>query len=328
MPDKIIVVTLNIPKWNKFDELNGIQKIEIIKNHIVNICDELKKSHPESTWIVVWREYGITEGLKERSITSNTKKLLKNEMSELVAKYPNLRIVAGTVATRSEKTLEQTKKYVSQYTNKSIGAILEVQKKKDEYEVSEFYDQISRFKKILEDKDRKIEKNVIVMRNTCYIFEPDRIQRREKNIPYNELDSIVDKNIDKSTVYRIGKEDKSVSPFITIKTLQGNEVILGIEICREHSFGFLINYPKEMSLPDIHFVLSDTIALVSKNFYGSYIIHVDSRFSSKLISPNPSSNKSIFSVDLFSSYLLVRDFKNENKAQLASVPVLYPFECQ
>jgi hypothetical protein len=236
MTDKIIVVALNIPKvWNEYAQLNGMQKIELVKDNIVSICEELKKSNPNATWIIAWREYGITEGLEERSISSQAKNFLKDEMAALVKQYPNLRIIAGTVATRSNKSVEKAKEHFALYSDKNIVRII-AEKEKEDKDV-ELSSHIGRFEKILKNKDLKLEgKPIQIMRNTCYIFTPVGIQRKEKNAPYQELHE--DKNVDAHTAYRVGKENKSINSLIKIPDVRGEGVAIGIEICREHALGF------------------------------------------------------------------------------------------
>lgn len=326
MTGKIVVIALNIPKGcDEYDRLNGMQKIELLKANIANICEELNESDPNAIWIIAWREYGITEGPGERSISSETKKFLKQEMQAFVKQYPNLRIVAGTVATRSNKSLRKANEHFLLYSEKNIARI--VAEKEQEDDDVEFSNHVARFEKILKNKELKPEEKPIqIIRNTCYIFTPEGVQRKEKNAPLQELAE--DKNVDTFTAYRVGKENKSINPIIIIHDGKGESVALGIEICREHSFGFLKNYveDKKASIPLIHLVESDSIKLSSENFCGYYVIQLDSVFSPKLIIPNPLIiSKSFPEVMLYSTDL---SLKKQKKETLVSVPVLYPFECQ
>jgi hypothetical protein len=329
MPGKIVVVAVNIPaNWKQYNELNGDQKAEFFSHHISVLCEEeLMVSDPNATWIVVLREYAISESPTERAITSRTKKILKDKMAALVEKYPNLRIIAGTVATRSHKSVGKAKEHFQLYSNKRIMQLIEEDQKEKE---PEFPNYISQFKKILDkNQDQKLdEKPIQMMRNTCYIFSPEGVQRRDKNAPFQELR--YDKNVDDLTAYRVGKENKSMSPFITIQDLKGEDIALGIEICREHTFGFLKQYDKEKkaTFPIIHFILSDILKLDANYFFGSYVIQLDTQFSPKLITPDPSLiSKALPEVVLYSSDLWVKQLK-KHRTMLVPIEPLYPFQCK
>lgn len=328
MPSKLVIIVLNIPKkWSEYAELNDVQQIAYIKKHITDICEELKTSHPDATWIIVWREYGVIEGINARSISSATKKIFKEEMTDLVKRYSNLRIIAGTVATISNKSLEKAKEHFSLYAQKSV---LRMTKEEKKLKQSEFSNHANQFAAVLLNMKDLPDKNPIkVMRNTCYIFSPEVTQRREKNLPFKELNLEKDKKVDDFTVYRVGKENKSIDPIIKINDLKGRKFTVGIEICQEHSSGFLKYWLEEEKtpLPLIHFVESDTVMLYPGNFCGSYVIQLDSVFAPKLITPNPLLiSKSDPSVELYSSDIL-KPLKKESK-MLMTVPSLYPFECK
>src|SRR5690242_12451746 len=113
MPD-IINVVLDINNEHKdyaaYRAMPTLEKIQYLKNRMIAICNELKKTHPDDTWVISWREYGLAE-----TISNSMKKHLKAELSEVSQKFPNLTIVAGTTATFKKTNIIKSKEILSYY---------------------------------------------------------------------------------------------------------------------------------------------------------------------------------------------------------------------
>lgn len=113
----IIVVALDINKqdnlFSSFQELAPNVQLKMLLMAIEQVAKELSVTQPNAKWIVAWREYGITgmmgprsSGETCRSISKEIKDNLKNELTQLTAKYPQLTIVAGSVLKRRPKKVE------------------------------------------------------------------------------------------------------------------------------------------------------------------------------------------------------------------------------
>lgn len=316
MPTNTAVVVLNIPReddgFDAFDDLSGKKKIEIFRKRIEEICTDLLVKNPNDPWIITWREYGITEGSDSRAIPKQTKDEFKKVMAELVAKYPNLHIVAGTVATINLKTHEKAKKHLALYNNNEIEKLSRL-----ENEAGETVGQIEQHKKKFSDTIASKQAEIEVLRNTTYIFSHGKtVMRREKNAPFNEVLE-QDKDM-KGAVYRVGKKGKSLKPTVTLTTPKGKKFRIGIEKCREHSLQVLKNSKRKKPL--IHFVLSDSITLNSDAFYGENVIQSDSVKAPKLIQPDQKTTASS-NVILYTTSLLRSEPLKEKQP-------FVPFECR
>ena len=85
---------------SKLDHL--IKKINQV---MIEVAKDKNKKIDDKIFIV-WREHGITN-CTNRNLTIEFKKLFKKRLSDITSKYPNLAIIAGTIATVKNITLEK-----------------------------------------------------------------------------------------------------------------------------------------------------------------------------------------------------------------------------
>ncbi|EKD70393.1 MAG: hypothetical protein ACD_46C00544G0005 [uncultured bacterium] len=249
---------------SKLDHL--IKKINQV---MIEVAKDKNKKIDDKIFIV-WREHGITN-CTNRNLTIEFKKLFKKRLSDITSKYPNLAIIAGTIATVKNITLEKIPLISSLIscaydTNQWISNV-EVKDSLDE----EYQPHQNQAENVIKNLGSDILDELNVIRNTCYIFYAGTcVHRHDKIAPFNEVRGFVD------TVFQPTNQ-KGNSSVVNI-----NDVTFGIEICRENGIGVLKYECTSQSYssikPLIHFVVSNTINLTEKNLFGEYIFHVDSKY--------------------------------------------------
>jgi hypothetical protein len=263
----IAVVGIDINKIadakNEYKSLSAEKKILLIQDAIISICEDLKKQEltgklqPNSMWIIGWREYGITEA-DSKFVTSKTKAFLKETMNNLVDKYKQLNIIAGTVASkrRVSKQLflasyETIKNRIKDYQEKGLHSLVD----------NSHIDRV---------KDLATEAGVDLVRNTCFVF-PKKV--RSKAIGHFETLDYKEDTPNTTMAFYPGKEAN-----FTLELKHPNQkdiVKIGIEICFEHLNGALRRIHKKPV--DIHFILSDHVKLNIEHANGSNTIFLDSK---------------------------------------------------
>ncbi len=282
---EVTIISLDINKndndFESYSQLSAIEKIEYIASRIEHICKLLSVKQPHAMWIVVWREYGITDKVN-RAIDSHAKRFLKETFFHLTNKYLQLTVIAGTVSTKKNYT----------YTTSTS---LEANKKKLEY-LTEQYKQLSWIKSVEAVKSKKKEQQQIVkeenaiasalvntdqafqvLRNTCYVFTSGCIWRHDKKMPMNEDEFNTDLS---HAIFQPahGKNNNTVC-YLNHPIRQQVVVSFYIEICREHEFALMENNHK----PLIHFLLSDTTHINLNRLHGHYAMQLDSITKPRLI---------------------------------------------
>lgn len=234
-----------------------VQLANLVAN-IQKVCDDLtQKVDDESSWIIAWREYSLTDG-SNTFISVAQKRMLKTEMEKLTKMYPKLTIISGTVATQRTVGGNKTK---------------QGQDKRQTLEDAYFENQ-----NLIDDPSNEFQKHqdistylkagsspFILIRNTTYVFNKGScIARHDKTAPWDETSSI------SNAVFRPGR-GRTHSPYINDH--------YNAEICREHALSVLKNKVKQNNLkpPMIHFVLSASIDLRPINSVGTHNICIDSK---------------------------------------------------
>ena len=124
MHPRIAIVALDInknhPNFKKNISVSASEQFISFQSYIKKTCEELKKSEPNSVWVIGWSEYGIKH-FSSRFIPNELKKIFKAYMQDLTREYPQLIIVAGTIATKKhfnkfvyKEKLEQIKEYYAE----------------------------------------------------------------------------------------------------------------------------------------------------------------------------------------------------------------------
>lgn len=299
---EVVVVAIDANRRDtrieNFSSLSSDEQLKILTEKIQFICEELKKSHLESQWIIAWREYQISGGsLEKRAVSGEFKNRYKEAMAEFVKKYPNLTIVAGTVATEKKGSKDKldrvTKSYqaLSDYHEeemKTVGSRIE------SHEFARHIQELETAKKVSQEDNQEFK----IIRNTCYVFTAGRdanddhvpaIRKHSKTTPQGDSRVTLYSGL---RVFHPGDEN-SKSPIIDIN----GGFKIAAEVCREHDFNVAGREASKQNVSQsdvlIHFVISDTIKLNPKNFHGVYVLQLDSINKPRLIIADPSKKPSV-----------------------------------
>ena len=292
---KIIVVALKIhfldKEFKAFLNLQAIEKMELIKKKIQTICGQLKTSHPTDKWIIAWPENGIAE-----ICSVSLKKAFKKMMLDITQTNPNLTILGGTLLTSKKTPLEKSKEILTYY-NQSLW--LEKLENSENIE-NQIQSHRTKVKKLAEIKST-VTREITINRNTCYIFEGSTVKRFDKIAPYYE----VGHNQNDSIFKPGGKKGKNLEHFFTLFQPDEKDFNIGIEICREHTFG-VIKHLKSSQKVLIHFLLSSYNPVILSNVAGDYVIHVDSLEDPKIIKTSDD-KESVQDVILYTNNLFTNE---------------------
>ena len=291
MNSKIVIVALNNNQrdpsretFMDFYALSADQKINIIKQRIINICTELKRSEPDALWLIVWREYGVC-GQETIYLTNKERRYLKDEMTALTEQYPQLGILAGTVSsrkyyTRVNEKLQMLNQAYQQPEYEQIKKIEAIGTKIEED--GQFLNHESQFRKV-EQTTKTDTKGIFVVRNTAYFFNQGILYwRHDKITPFEEIEP---KSQD---IYQPATK-KNRSCLLHMKhPVTGQELVFGIEICREHSFGLLQKevLVSKLSKPLVHFVVGHGTRLQLEHICGTYSLLLDVLKKPRLVQVN------------------------------------------
>lgn len=300
MQNRIAIVCLDLNeshlKFNDYNGLSAVAKIKKIAEHIRLCCIQLLETHQSAMWIVALREHAITDA-NSKFISVKDKKFLKSVMLEITSEFPNLTIIAGTVITKKHFSGD-----VLQNKLANIQLSYDEQKGIDEEEktggIERDY-QISLHRNKVLEVDIQ-DKGVDVLRHTTYVFSAGEIKRHDKTIPFNEF---IEKDMltHSSAIFSPGKITTR-DPYISLThPITKVPINIGIEICREHSFGVLQAASKNRAKPTIHFLLSDSIHFKVDKVHGEYLVQLDSMYESKLIqteTPSGASRCELLQMDM------------------------------
>lgn len=243
--------TPDIFKEKTFDE-----QLNEMSGYIQKICQELDSKEKDAEWIIVWKEYGLTN--KESIfIDVNQKARLKEVMSALTKDYPQLTIVSGTVATKKTIHAMDSSKIDHDKRQKIIDAYGE-NTYLDSFEDAE----VNRVRDHAL-KTVNLPGFFSVVLNSAYVFNGGNcIHRHDKTASWQETGNLL------NAVFRPGK-GTARSAYINKK--------YGIEICREHHFDTLNNDIKNEGdePPLIQFVLSSPVELTAKHMASPHMINLD-----------------------------------------------------
>lgn len=292
----VIVVAVDInrqdPLFEKFSELESDAQFQVLKDKILSVCEQLKKRHPDSKWIIAWREFGITgmtdSGEKQHAVSVDFKNRYKAMLSAIILEYPNLTIVAGTVATERTGSSEKLERIKKSYTDLSEYHHEEIKTTGNRDEAREFDRHMQELKDVEKQNESKDDPHFKIIRNTCYVFTGKlnkdnsptfAVKKHSKTTPRQ------DSNVSKFTGLRVfhpGDKD-SKCPIIDIN----DGIRIATELCREHDFQVTKKEAAKQNLQQsdilLHFVISDSIMLNPRNFYGQYVLQLDSTNRPKLI---------------------------------------------
>lgn len=273
--NKISLIILDLDKQKSYANLKAMEKIELIEQRIHEVCQLLKKKHPESTWIIAWREYGVRER-SNNSISNKINQYFKKEMKKLSQQYPNLVILAGTTLVRKKRNISYINKLKHFYKNIDWAKTIE-----DENN----WQQIKKHKKqiqILEDKAKTENLSKIrVTSNKARVYCQGIEKKHGKTTPFEENEKIAD------CIYQPGKGN-NLSPIINLHKKPIN-LSIAIDICREHIEEFqYVKYFVENDnwniKPLLHFIISASMSLHLESISASFAaVHVDNQYAPRIV---------------------------------------------
>lgn len=293
MPQNIALVALDVnvqhPKFDDYNDLNAHEKIDLITMHIEEICEQLAKKEPNSTWIISWHEYSITDP-NSKFINNDERHYFKEAMEEITKKYPNLTIISGAMAT--EKSFSNTKfkeKYAgirNYYNHPFLKQHLTKQSHTHREAVL-----------ALNDHLEKVEE-VNVVRNTIYGFSQGVCNfRHDKITPFWEtaknkdwIENVATSDeVEANTIFQPGNKKTADynSNLYTIHGPKGETIDIGVEICLEHKSGILkYELLSKDTKPLIHIVSSAGMGVNLENISADYFVLLDYNIKPRLVVKN------------------------------------------
>lgn len=274
MPRHINIYAIDINRdddcFTLYDTAPFDIKLSCITGAIHKIMtDPNAKDH---TVIIGWREYGLTES-KSKFVSVAQKNELKKTMLSLTAQYPNLIIIAGTVAVKKhfkQLSVELQKSIQSDYA--SI---------KNQHSLTSDREIEFNLHKASWIKERASDDGVHIIRNSCFVFHGSSFQRYDKSLPHYETD---DNGTELNNgVFRPSKA-KTANPIVTIM-IDGEPLRIGLEICRDHGYGVLKTRlaQSNTSNPDLHCIVSDRALIDPAFLCADHTIQFDSESKPKLL---------------------------------------------
>lgn len=285
MPKKIQVIVLESKilnsRYNEYRNLDANIQLLQLKNKIKTVMRDVsteKDYHKNDPVFVVWREYGISDS-QNMYLTNDTRTKIKTALKELSLKYPNMIILAGTIATLKpiEFTLQNIRGAASlidegykkynwlDFFSRSKGDFTN-QTQKHRVSAERLFNQSIDF--LSSSKNLSIILNRL--RNTCLVVAEGKTSSIDKVSPNEEIKSPA--NTDNTFFQSNNKKGNS-------SIVESGGIVFGVEICRGHINGVLKHEcqstREKEPIPKIHFILSASIGLDWREFYGEYIIHVD-----------------------------------------------------
>ncbi len=286
---RVAVIALDINKnaenFSDYAKLSAAEKIARIEQHIEAICADMQVKEANAMWVVTWREYGITDALQDKGLPPHIRRLFKEKMQALTVKYPQLKIVGGTLSTKKHFHGEERFKRLQQYYADHAWAeeevkrlqryytnAISVEKKEEEFSVKVPTEEN---REIIKSRanNKESQQEFDVIRNTCYLFDGNKIWRHDKIIPINES-----AKEDEHALFQSGnqKNPTHASTYTILHPITGDPITIGVEICLEHDVAVLKRSSEEK--PYLHLVMSDTTVLNPNNTFGQYVLQLDSRF--------------------------------------------------
>jgi len=324
---KIAVVNLGMeeshPNREQYTHSSAKDQIDHLIKNIHIACRELKEKRPLAMWLIGWQEYGV-QGSEDHFLLPDEKKYFKKELAKISQQYPNLRILAGTVATERKFSgsklldkLQQTEQAYQdlhdQYTAQNG------EEDNDECFVAHAGKVTQTLRELKNTQDDK--KEVSIIRNTCYGFQDGEIiGRHDKIDPYEE--TYIQDQDRPEAVYQPAKGRNRPNIMKFTHPLTGELIEVGVEICYEHQRSRLQNEVRgRRRWPLFHTVLSATTNLEVGNVCGDYYIQFDSENHAQLLLPRKVEDLSRLPVELLEMNVLDDDPKLVKFMQ-----PIYPFE--
>ncbi len=326
--EKIIIVALrihrgtldkiNMSNLQKFEALTSAERLQFVVDHISEASEKLSKQYPNHMIIYSLNEYFLQSSSSAFQSDQILKKSFKQTLSDLSKKFPNIVIIAGTLLTQktfNDKAMikERLKLIKSAYDHVQIY-----------HQTPDLTDEERTALKELTNEVANLQ-SLIVVRNTCYVFQDGEIIfRHDKTSAKGERGRA---KIDHPhVIFQPGKKgkkhDTSLTHFKMKHFKTKNPITCHIEICLEHQAGVVLKQ-EDLHSPAglIHFVLSDWTSINPYALVGKVAVHSDSFFMTKLfmLDADPMPNLQFYVCDLMEA---------DSKALIGPLAPVYPLEIQ
>jgi hypothetical protein len=227
--NRYVFVVINVDQDHSYLFLPAPEKIKVLAKRIEEICTVLTKEKPDAEWIILWREYGVCDGINNHSISDESRALLKSTMKALSKSYPKLTIVAGSTLTRKRKSLDHLNKIALFYNElKPVEAFENLHQNPL---IKQYRLQLER---IIKEVKNKPEELIKVVANKARVYHNEKEYKHGKVAPFEEV-----KKNETNTVYQPGKisdknflNDEKKFSRETSFTINPH-LSLGVSICRE-----------------------------------------------------------------------------------------------
>lgn len=275
---KINVLVLKIHRLDKefpsFDALTALKKIDRISERIKKLYAEINRADSDNPVLVIWREYGITEG-ENPLLDGLTKKKFKEAMQQLTADHPRLAILAGSILSK--------KNYPDNLLLPRLRSIYQETAWAGKLEI------VSNDNKLWNDAFEKVNKNqqplplskIDVARNTAYLFQSEMpIQKHDKIFPFRS-----DTQLKEYSLFQPAKGNNLSCLFRIQNSFDQEAFFAGVEICRDHCFGTLQRevLVKQLDSPLIQIILGDSVWIFNQYICSEFSILVDSYEDTRLL---------------------------------------------
>lgn len=295
-------------KFSVFKKLSPEDQIKRLSDHITHICRALEAMEATrkisyQSWLVILPEYVITKsdgGYYYNIISSDIKKIFKEEMKSLSSIFPKLTIIAGSVATT--KTLSHDTKLLYERLE-AIEAYYECATKIIGLNNLSALQRgfIGGLRALMED----IPHEISIVRNTVYKFSGGDNEFSEESYvkSFPASTELLGTECMDTSVYQPGS--KKSSPYFHLSSVDEACIPIGIEVCLEHNEGVLRHRAMQDAIPmmPLHVIVSNTTPINLKNLYGEQVLQVDPDENLSLIRTIPDSQLSL-KIDSFTTNFL------------------------
>ncbi|STX50326.1 Uncharacterised protein [Legionella busanensis] len=283
---KVKVIAINIshkdPKFISYKlDKKVTDKMALILAKIKSAYEIAYNLDPDSEILITWREYGLTDASRSKSINNDDKKDFLVEIQNLVKINPTLSVLVGPTLIRKEQTLKEIPKLKAYYNELSWVGRLESPNISSMWGTT-INKHFQANQKVI--GDMVDEQKFRVVKNSAYFVKKDSIQPIAKKAPYREIEQHTAIDFSKcygddfckpepATVFRPGK-GRSKSSYFTLPN--GKQALL--QICREHMLGVVVPFDWHNKIVDAHFVLSASIPPQLDKIRGKHAFFVDNDY--------------------------------------------------
>ncbi|MGQ3889754.1 hypothetical protein ACQUW5_12080 [Legionella sp. CNM-1927-20] len=284
---KVKVIAINIshkdPEFISYKlNKNTQEKMALILEKVKSAYEIAHNLDPDSEILITWREYGLTDEKRSKSIDNKDKRMFLAEIQKLVRTNPTLSVLVGPTLIRKEQTSEAISRLEKYYNELSWIDKLEKPDVPNIWGKPTVNKHFRDNQKVITDMVGKPTFSIV--KNSAYFLRKDSIQPIAKKAPYGEIEEHTAIDFSKYygadsckrepyTVFRPGK-GRSKNSFFTLP----NDKQALLQICREHWLGAAVPLNMQNEIVDAHFVLSASISPQLDKIRGKHTFFVDNDY--------------------------------------------------